>query len=270
VKTKFFTQNSGLPYKRWNDGAALAEGTYILFAGADDSCAPTMLEKLVEKLEANPSVGLAYTQSWEIDGSGKIIRSLKIATDDLDKERWKTDFINNGKDECCYLLVKNTIPNASSVMIRREKFEEAGRFDEQLKLVSDWMLWAKILLTSDIAFIAEPLNYFRIHRKTVRSSSQKIGLHILEEIKVVDLISKSTTIPEVYLDIAYNRVVNRWVNSTVRLLVTKPTKVLEQTQTVYSVVSKIDSKVNSRLVKRVMKDISTLGLVTLRERAFRR
>jgi glycosyltransferase involved in cell wall biosynthesis len=270
VKTQFFTQNSGLPYKRWNDGAALAEGEYILFAGADDTCAPTLLEKLVEKLDANSNVGIAYTQSLEIDSQGKLIRCLKVHTDDLDKERWSNDFVNNGRNECCYLIVKNVIPNASAVLMRREKFEEVGRFDEKLRLVADWMLWAKILFTSDVAFIAEPLNSWRTHHQTVRSNSQKVGQHILEEIKVVDFISKNVQIPKKDVDRAYNRIVNRWVNSTVRLLVTKPKQVLKQTQTVYSVASQIDPNINYRLFKRVMKDVSTLGILTLRERTFRR
>ena len=270
VKTHFFTQNSGLPYKRWNDGADFAEGDYILFAGADDTCAPTLLEKLVEKLEAHPNVGIAYTQSWEIDSQGKTIRDLKIHTDDLDRERWRNDFVNDGRNECCYLIVKNIIPNASGVLMRREKFEKAGRFDEKLRLVADWMLWAKILLGSDVAFIAEPLNCWRTHPQTVRSNSQRVGQHILEEIKVVDWISKNTEIPEVYVDKAYDRIVNRWVNSTVRLLLTKPNQVLKQTQTVYSIARQIDHKLNQRLFNRIMKDIMTLGMVTIRERTFRR
>jgi glycosyltransferase involved in cell wall biosynthesis len=270
VKTQFFTENSGLPYKRWNDGAALAEGDYILFAGADDTCTPTLLEKLVEKLDANQNVGIAYTQSLEIDSQGKLIRNLKIHTDDLDKERWSNDFINDGKNECCYLIIKNVIPNASAVLIRREKFEEAGRFNERLRLVADWMLWAKILLISDVAFIAEPLNSWRTHYQTVRSNTQKLGQHILEEIKVVDFLSKNAQIPKKDVDKAYNRIVNRWVNSTARLLITKPNQVLKQTQTVYKAASQIDPDLNSRLLKRVMKDVSTLGILTLRERALRR
>jgi glycosyltransferase involved in cell wall biosynthesis len=270
VKTMFFTENSGLPYKRWNDGSAQAEGEYILFAGADDSCHPTLLERLVEKMDANPSVGIAYTQSLEIDGEGNPIRTLNVLTDNLDKERWKHDYVETGKNECCYMLIRNTIPNASAVMLKRQKFEEVGRFDEASRLVADWILWSKMLLVSDIAYIAEPLNYFRTHGTTVRSRTQSDGLHVLEEVKVVAMISESAAIPQEYLDRAYNRIVNRWVNSTVRLAVTKPDIVLKRVREIHGIVSKVDPKVNQRLFKRVVKDVSTLGLLTLRERTFRR
>ncbi len=267
VKTHFFEQNSGLPYKRWNDGADLAQGEYILFAGADDSCAPTMLEKLVSKIDASPSVGIAYTQSLEIDGDGKVVRSLLYRTDDLDQARWQHDYINNGQDECRYLVVKNTIPNASSVLLRRAVFEQAGRFDEQLRLVADWMLWARILLISDVAYVAEPLNYFRVHRKTVRSKTRGAGNHIEEYYKVLSFISENAQLPQASLDKAYTRLVNRWVNSILRLMVTKPNQAWSKAQFFYQVASRLDKKVNHRLLMRFVKDISTFGLISLKERA---
>lgn len=270
VKLLFFQENSGLPYKRWNDGAELATGEYILFAGADDSCEPTLLKKLVEKLDRHPTVGIAFSQSWEMDGDGNLTRSLKIHTDDLDKQRWAQDFVDKGERECCYMVIKNTIPNASAVLLRREMFEKAGRFDETLRLVADWMLWSKMLMISDIAYVAEPLNYFRRHRKTVRSHSQQMGLHVMEEIKVVSYITEHISLPPTYVEKARNRIVNRWVNSTARLAVTKPNLVSSRFREIHVVVSQVDPYVNQRITKRVFKDVFTLGIPTLRERTFRR
>ncbi len=270
VKTKFFTQNSGLPYKRWNDGAELAEGEYILFAGADDSCESRLFEKLVEKLDANPNIGVAYTQSWEIDSKGEIIRSMKEYTDDLSKERWRNDFIDKGKNECCYLMIKCTIPNSSAAMIRRDRFEEVGRFDEKLKLVADWMFWAKLLLISDIAFIAEPLNYFRTHPNTVRNNIYRGAQHLEEAYQVISFISKNTQIPEDYLEKAKDKMVNRLFNSSLKLMIMQPNKGLDKIRTIYPIATKIDPKINRRLFKRVIKDVTTLGLLSLRERAYRR
>lgn len=270
IKLLFFQENSGLPYKRWNDGAELATGEYILFAGADDSCEPTLLEKLVEKLDRHPTVGIAFSQSWEMDGEGNLVRSLKIHTDDLDKQRWANDFVDKGENECCYMVIKNTIPNASAALLRRDIFERAGRFDETLRLVADWMLWGKMLMISDIAYVAEPLNYFRRHHKTVRSHSQQTGLHVMEEIRVVSYITEHLKLPQVYVEKAYNRIVHRWVNSTVRLAVTKPNMVSSRFREIHGVVSEVDPFVNQRIAKRILKDVFTLGIPTLRERTFRR
>jgi glycosyltransferase involved in cell wall biosynthesis len=267
VKTHFFTQNSGLPYKRWNDGADLAQGEYILFAGADDSCEPTLIEKLVEKLDQHPNVGIAYCQSMQMDGEGKIGGLLKNRTDELNRNHWAQDFVNNGKDECQYLVVKNTIPNASAVLLRRSVFESAGKFDVNLKLVADWMLWAKMLMISDIAFVAEPLNYFRLHAMTVTSNTRKMGQHVEESYRVVSFINKSVELPKQSVDKAYNRLVNRWVNSILKLIIVQPGEVFSRARQYYTIAKYQDAQINRRLLERAMRDVFTLGFLSFRERA---
>ncbi|NJR57502.1 MAG: glycosyltransferase [Cyanobacteria bacterium CRU_2_1] len=267
VKTLFFEQNSGLPYQRWNDGADLAQGEYILFAGADDRCEPTLIEKLVEKLDQNPNVGIAYSQSMQIDSDGNVVRSLKNRTDELDRERWAHDFVNNGKEECQYLVIKNTIPNASAVLLRRSTFETAGQFDVTLRLVADWMLWAKMLMIADVAFVSEPLNDFRIHSTTVTSHTRKVGKHIEENYQVISFIINNVTLPQQAIDKAYTRLVNRWVNSVLKLAIRQPSEVINKARLFYGIASRQDQKVNRRLFERVMKDLFTLGLLSFRERA---
>jgi glycosyltransferase involved in cell wall biosynthesis len=267
VKTHFFEQNSGLPYKRWNDGADLAQGDYILFAGADDSCEPTMIEKLVEKLDQHPHVGIAYCQSMQMDSDGNVGGSLKRRTDELDRKRWAQDFVNNGKDECQYLVVKNTIPNASAALLRRSTFEAAGKFDVNLRLVADWMLWAKMLMISDIAFVAEPLNYFRLHAMTVTSNTRKLGQHIEETYRVISFITDRLSLPQKSVDKAYTRLVNRWVNSILKLAIRQPSEVMSKARMFYSIASQQDKQVNRRLFERAIKDVFTLGFLSYRERA---
>jgi glycosyltransferase involved in cell wall biosynthesis len=216
IKMQFYTENSGLPYKRWNDGSDLAQGEYLLFAGADDSCEPTLIEKLVKKLDDHPSVGLAYSQSWEIDHDANIIGSCKNWTDFLSggKERWESDFVDDGKNEMKYMFVTITIPNASCLLMRRNIFLKAGKFDTKLILAADWLLYVKILMISDIAFISESLNYFRRHPHTVRSHSSKNGLDIEEEILVKKFIldnSGLTFAPEI-VSKAFGITKREWFN----------------------------------------------------------
>ncbi len=247
VKTKFYSENSGLPYKRWNDGADLAQGDYLLIAGADDSCHPTLLEKLVEKLDNNPSVGLAFTQSWEIDGDGKHLRSMKEWTDDLSVDRWARDFVSDGKDEIEYLLVRNTIPNASSVLMRRSVFIEAGKFNEQLRLTADWMLWVKMLIISDIAFVAEPLNYFRTHANTVRSNTEKNALNIEESCQVRSYMLRNPKLnfsPE-----KINKICDGMVGHWANIIFGNSAKMsLERNFKIYKFISSIDPQLNQRLI----------------------
>lgn len=266
VKTRFFSENSGLPYKRWNDGAAMATGDYILFAGADDSCAPTMLEKLVDKLDKYPDVAIAYCQSMEMDAQGNLVRSMKRYTDTLDKKRWNQDFVDRGINEYKYLCIKITIPNASAALIKLDIFRKAGGFDESLKLVADWMLWSRILLTSDVAFVSEPLNYFRCHKKTVRRNMSRLGTHIEEMYGVVSTILESSKLPSDCYERAYSRLAYRWLNSTLKLMLSQPKMAVQHARHCYLIASEVDPKINQRLLLRLFRDLSTLGLFTIRER----
>jgi glycosyltransferase involved in cell wall biosynthesis len=266
IKTKFFSENSGLPYKRWNDGALMASGDYILFAGADDACASTMLDQLVNKLDAHPNVGIAYCQSMKMDSKGKLLQSMKKYTDTLNKQRWSQDYVETGDSECCYMVIKNTIPNASSALMRRSLFEQLGGFDENLKLVADWMLWSKILLISDVAFVADPLNYFRFHSDTVRSNMYKVGSHTQEVYEYISAMQNDSNIPVEFMEKAYDRASYRLGNSVLRLLVTQPGKAIDQAKVVYKVARQFDPKLNSRLLNRILKDIVSLGMVTMRSR----
>src|SRR5262245_45391352 len=123
VRAVCYETCSGSAHQRSNDGARLASGQNLLFAGADDSCEPTMVERLVAALEAAPGAGLAYVRSRVVDEHG-CAQSLNPSA-----ARWDRDFISTAADELPCLLDQQTIPTASAVMIRRELFERLGGFD---------------------------------------------------------------------------------------------------------------------------------------------
>jgi len=249
VKTKFYSENSGLPYKRWNDGADLAQGEYLLIAGADDSCHPTLLEKLVEKLDAHASVGLAFSQSLETDSDGNHICSLLESTNYLDQERWKTDFVEEGKKEFQYLLFHNTIPNASCVLMRRKIFIEARKFDTNLRLAADYLLWIQMLIISDIAFVAQPLNYFRKHLQTVTSSTARNGVRLEEFLQVKQYLMdySGSNFSRQDIENSCIRVREEWFH----LMVNSPRQVgLSRNLRLYKALSKTDSKIGITVLLR--------------------
>lgn len=249
VITKFYGENSGVPYKRWNDGAELAQGEYLLIAGADDSCHPTLLEKLVEKLDTHPSVGLAFAQSLETDSDGNHVCSLIQWTNELDYERWKVDFVEEGKKELQYLLFHNTIPTASSVLMRRKIFNEVGKFKISLRMAADYLLWIQMLMVSDIAFISEPLNYFRRHIGTVTSKASLNGTHMEETLKVKQFLIKHAG-----SNFSKQDVKKSWASSReewFHLLVYSPRKVgLNKHLRIYKALNEVDSKIGVTLLLR--------------------
>lgn len=174
VRTNLYTENSGQVYKRWNDGVEQTTGEYLLFAGADDTCHPRMVEKLVADMERDPRIGISFCHSWVISAKSKIEYSTKHWAADHQVNHWLSSHVLPGREECRFLLRGNeVIPNASAVMVRREAFIQAGGFDLSLPLAADYLLWGQIMLHWDSAFVAEPLNHWRYHEKTVTAKAMK-------------------------------------------------------------------------------------------------
>jgi glycosyltransferase involved in cell wall biosynthesis len=157
------SRNSGSAFHQWDHGITLARGQYVWIAESDDSADPRFLEILVPLLDSDPSLGLAYCQSCLVDKQGEVVGSSLSWTEDLDADRWKSDYRNIGIDELRqYLIAKNTIPNASAVLSRRTILLQTRPIDASFRLCGDWLHWGKMLLVSNIAYVAQALNYWRI------------------------------------------------------------------------------------------------------------
>ena len=241
------TVNGGSAFKQLNKGARLTQGEYLWVAEADDYTKTDFLETMVPVLDAHPSVGLAYCQSLAVDEHDTVLGSMTEYTDELDPERWKHDYVNDGRDECRrYLLFKNTIPNTSAVLFRRKTLEEAGYADETLTLASDHLTYVNMLLISDIAFVARPLNYFRHHTGTVRQRSKREGLPIKEEYQILAHIRDKLGLSEKEVDAAYTYLVNSRLRKLFRLRKRIP---LRTAVKIYRLARAIDPQVNARLVR---------------------
>lgn len=178
--------NSGSTFKQWNKGIRMAQGKYVWIAESDDYADPQMLQRLVAVLDADPAVTLAYCQSWRVSEDGQRIGYADFYLDYLDAHRWKTDFCVIGSDECQkYLVSSNTVPNASAVVFRRDIYQRVGGADEKMRMCGDWKLWAAMALQGKVAYLGEPLNYFRTHAASVRSKSNKQALDAAEYLQVI-------------------------------------------------------------------------------------
>src|SRR5690606_20838084 len=85
-----------------------------------------------------------------------------------------------------YLLYKNTITNASSVVFRNDV--RSMPFDEisEMRFCGDWFFWSVYLRNKKIGFIPETLNYFRCHQKATRNNNELAScFQRLEEIALI-------------------------------------------------------------------------------------
>ena len=248
IRAIYNQTNSGSPFKQWNKGVRHANGEYIWIAESDDYADKRLLAELVDRLDNNPMVGIAYCQSWVVDEYGNTKCNCKEWLDSSERERWEKDFINIGKKECEQLIIKNTIPNASAVLIRRSIYEEVGYADESMILSGDWLLWAKMLLISDIAFMVEPLNYFRAHSGTVSHKNYRNGVYVEETYRVLQYIINNIEMSKKVVEQACERIGERWVST----IFSEDCEITwERNCRIYKIGSNVDSTLKLRLLKKI-------------------
>lgn len=174
--------NSGSPFRQWHKGFLEAKGEILWFAEADDFCEPDFLQKLLPNFN-DASVALAYCDSLMVDESDNVIGDYGSYLDNLDAHHWKSSYQVTGLQEINFGLgVKNSILNASAVLIRKSCVTEAI-FNEtfQFKFSGDWLFYTQVIKGKDIAFNSEKLNYHRKHSQTVSSkfNTDKSAIQLL-------------------------------------------------------------------------------------------
>jgi glycosyltransferase involved in cell wall biosynthesis len=164
IKSFFNSINTGNPFKQWDYGVSLAKGQFIWIAESDDFASPYYLEKAVEIMEEDEKRGIVYCDSKVLDEQKKTEYLISEKKTFFSKRKWLNNYSNNGYCEIHeHLYLANMINNVSSVLFRKSKYIEAGLADHAMKYCGDWFLYIRILLISDVAYISEPLNSFRLH-----------------------------------------------------------------------------------------------------------
>jgi len=198
ITTEINKVNSGSTFKQWNKGVRLARGRYIWIAESDDYADEHLLENLVSRLDEDPDAVLCYCRSWRVSADGELSGFLDSYLADIDPHKWTADFRADGYEECRnYLVRRNTILSASSVLFRREVYWRVGGADETFVLGGDWKTWASMALTGGtVAYVGEPLNYHRFHDTSVTTRSQQRGLARVEALRVMRWVLQRVNLDE--------------------------------------------------------------------------
>ncbi len=198
------TENSGIPFIQWQKGFEMAKGDFIWFAEADDYCEPDFLEKLLPNFN-KASVAIAYSNSLIVDEEDRVTGNYDSYLEALDPYHWKSSYVVDGSQEIMFGLgVKNSIPNASAVLIRKSAIHESI-FNEiiEFKFSGDWLFYTQLLIGKKIAYCANKLNYHRKHGHTITSkfTADKPALLLLlkEQEMIYDKILQSFAIDQTYL-----------------------------------------------------------------------
>jgi glycosyltransferase involved in cell wall biosynthesis len=222
VRLEFNQANAGT-FKQWNKGVRLARGKYIWMAESDDYADKKFLECLVAALERDEKIAFAYCRSWRVMENGRIDGFIDpfYGVDPL----WNSDFCVDGREHCRKFSVRSpVICNASAALFRKSAYETAGGADESLRLCGDWKVWAAMALVGKVAYVNQPLNYFRHHLSTVRTTTARDATDVMEKLKVIRwILDKSDPSPS---DIWHGRqaAAHQWVPAVMSLRIPWSTK----------------------------------------------
>ena len=219
--------NSGSPFKQWNKGVGLARGKYVWIAESDNDYADArFLERLVPMLDGNAKAQFVFCKSWQVGSDGQL-QGFAMTLNSEDKhDRWAADFAADGREECRRYMVRSCyVQNASAVLFRRDAYEQAGGADESLRICGDWKMWCSLLLKGEMAYVAEPLNYFRMHSASARSRFGLWRAGIVEWLTVVRwILDQAPPADEAALRAIRARHAHLWVPALLSMEVSWRTK----------------------------------------------
>jgi len=121
-------ENKGATYSI-NKGIKKAKGKYIARMDADDISKKERLEKQYEFMEENEEVAALGTKAWNINEEGE--KTNKRNVPETNEE------IMNIITLMCPMI-------HPSVMLRKEKIEEVGLYNEDLRKAQDYDLWFRL------------------------------------------------------------------------------------------------------------------------------
>jgi glycosyltransferase involved in cell wall biosynthesis len=150
------------PVETFNDGLALARGTYLVRLDADDMLTPGSLQRSVALAEAHPEVGLVYGHPLHFSGD-------EPPEPRQDPRRWTVWEGRTWLRERCRTGLN--VITSPEVLMRRSVVDVVGG-QRPLPHTHDMEMWMRIAAVSGVAYIHGADQAW--HREHERSLSQTI------------------------------------------------------------------------------------------------
>jgi glycosyltransferase involved in cell wall biosynthesis len=155
--------HSGIPAVGRNIAIRNSQASIIAVTDADDVSLPNRLQQQLDFLERHPQASLVHTLSYD----------LVDEESTLAERQCPADGVMTPEVAIVAILHRNFV-RTSSVAIRRQAFEDAGGFDEDVRLcgVEDFALWLQCYEQhASFGYINEPLIRYRIHAGSLSSDT---------------------------------------------------------------------------------------------------
>lgn len=157
-----------------NIGVAATSAPWVAFLDADDTWAPTRLQRLADLGQARPDLDLLSTDAWFVV-EGRHHGRFHDGGHRFPVEHQELE-----------LLRRNWLLNG--VAIRRSAWDRVGGFEPGLRHAEDWHCWLRLVLTGSRAgCVDEPLVDYTIHGSSL--SADRVA-SLLARVDVLDRIGR--------------------------------------------------------------------------------
>ncbi|MDC0408582.1 glycosyltransferase [Flavobacteriaceae bacterium] len=175
--------NSGSPFRQWAKGLQLARGEYIWIAESDDYADLRFLEETVNCFKQN--VTLVFSSSLKTNENSDVLAKWNNDFDLGSQMSFHTEFSGRSFVQK-YMLSTNSIPNISGVLFKKPiNLHYKCLFNiKDSKYFGDWLFYIFLLHSGSVVFLNKPLNYHRIHEKSVVGELHHRNLSAIERIKL--------------------------------------------------------------------------------------
>ena len=132
-----YQKNRGVSSAR-NKGIKIAQGDWIALLDSDDEWLPNKLSEQISKIKSNLDVKILHSNEiWIRNG---------VRVNQMKKHKKFGGYIFEKCLDICRI-------SPSSVMLKKEIFNDIGTFDESLKVCEDYDLWLRITSKYPVCFL---------------------------------------------------------------------------------------------------------------------
>jgi glycosyltransferase involved in cell wall biosynthesis len=151
---RWVTQPNGGEASARNRGIEESRGELIAFLDHDDLWLPQKLERQLAHLEANPSLGVSFS---DCEYSGQHFNE------------WDP----HPEAVLSVLSRSSAIASASVAVVRRSALDRVPRFEQLPHFGTDWLMWLRLALAGEeIGYLPETLAVHRWHRANLSASER--------------------------------------------------------------------------------------------------
>lgn len=183
-KIRYFEKENGGVSSALNLGIKEMRGDYFAWLSHDDMWLPDKIEKQIRFFQENPVYKICYTDVYQINAKGKIIKSIDMP--------WYP------RKKAIRELFKKMYIHGCSVMVHKDCFDKVGPFSEELTYTQDADIWFRLSRFFEFARVPERLVLGRRHKE--QGSKRFQTQHSIEVVSMYEKTFINFEIDELFPD----------------------------------------------------------------------